>query len=147
MVRTKQTAHKKIVVGEHEHEHEHDAPKKQRKPKVKQQKLNKDGTPRKTHRFRPGTQALRAIRKLQRSTDLLVPKLPFQRLVREIAQEMKTELRFQGMAILALQEAAEAYLVELFQDTNLLALHAKRVTITPQDLALARRMRADVCLL
>lgn len=73
---------------------------------------------RKTHRFRPGTVALREIRRYQKSTELLIRKLPFQRLVREIAQEFKMELRFQSTAIAALQEASEAYLVSLFEDTN-----------------------------
>ena len=76
--------------------------------------------------------ALREIRKYQKSTELLIRKLPFQRLVREIAQDFKTDLRFQSSAVLALQEAAEAYLVGLFEDTNLAAIHAKRVTIMPQ---------------
>ena len=73
--------------------------------------------------------ALREIRKFQKSTDLLIRKLPFQRLVREIVQDYKADIRFQSNAILALQEAAEAYLVGLFEDTNLCAIHAKRVTI------------------
>ncbi len=85
------------------------------------------GGVKKPHRYRPGTVALREIRKYQKSTDLLLRKLPFQRLVREIAQDFKTDLRFQSTAILALQEAAEAYLVSLFEDTNLCAIHAKRV--------------------
>ncbi|KAH8047583.1 hypothetical protein JL722_13027 [Aureococcus anophagefferens] len=79
----------------------------------------------------------------QKSTELLVRKLPFQRLVREIAQDFKTDLRFQGSAVLALQEAAEAYLVGLFEDTNLCAIHAKRVTIMPKDIQLARRIRGE----
>jgi histone H3 len=87
--------------------------------------------------------ALREIRRYQKSTELLVRKLPFQRLVREIAQEFKTDLRFQGTAVLALQEAAEAYLVALFEDTNLCAIHARRVTILPRDLQLARRIRGE----
>ena len=97
----------------------------------------------KLHRFRPGTVALREIRKFQKSTELLVRKLPFQRLVREIAQEYKTDLRFQSSAVMALQEAAEAYLVSLFEDTNLCAIHAKRVTIMPRDMQLARRIRGE----
>ena len=88
----------------------------------------------KPHRFRPGTVALREIRRYQKSTELLIRKLPFQRLVREIAQDFKTDLRFQSSAVMALQEAAEAYLVSLFEDTNLAAIHAKRVTIQPKDL-------------
>ncbi|CAH3187237.1 unnamed protein product [Porites lobata] len=69
---------------------------------------------------------LREIRRYQKSTELLIRKLPFQRLVREIAQDFKTDLRFQSSAVLALQEASEAYLVGLFEDTNLCAIHAKR---------------------
>ncbi|KAF8235611.1 putative histone H3 [Tricholoma matsutake] len=93
------------------------------------------------HRFRPGTVALREIRRYQKSTEVLIPKMPFQRLVREIAHDFKMDLRFQSSAIMALQEAAEAYLVALFEDTNLAALHAKRVTIMPKDMFLARRLR------
>lgn len=97
----------------------------------------------KPHRYRPGTIALREIRKYQKSTELLIRKLPFQRLVREIAQDFKVDLRFQGTAMLALQEAAEAYLVGLFEDSNLCAIHAKRVTIMPKDIQLARRIRGE----
>lgn len=97
----------------------------------------------KPHRFRPGTVALREIRRYQRSTDLLIRRLPFQRLVREIAQEHVTDLRFQAQALAALQESAEAYLVGLFEDTNLCAIHAKRVTIQPRDMHLARRIRGE----
>ena len=82
-------------------------------------------------------------RKYQKSTELLIRKLPFQRLVREIAQDFKTDLRFQSHAVLALQEASEAYLVGLFEDTNLCAIHAKRVTIMPKDIQLARRIRGE----
>ena len=101
------------------------------------------GGVKKPHRFRPGTVALREIRKFQKSTELLCRKLPFQRLVREIAMDFHTDLRFQGVAILALQEATEAYLVGLFEDTNLCAIHAKRVTIMPKDMQLARRIRGE----
>ncbi|EFH63864.1 F10A5.19 [Arabidopsis lyrata subsp. lyrata] len=101
------------------------------------------GGVKKPHRYRPGTVALREIRKYQKSTELLIRKLPFQRLVREIAQDFKTDLRFQSHAVLALQEAAEAYLVGLFEDTNLCAIHAKRVTIMPKDVQLARRIRGE----
>ena len=94
----------------------------------------------KPHRYRPGTVALRDIRHFQKSTALLIRRLPFQRLVREIAQDFKTDLRFQSVAILCLQEAAEAYLVGLFEDTNLCAIHARRVTIMPKDIQLARRI-------
>jgi histone H3 len=97
----------------------------------------------KKHRYRPGTVALREIRRYQKSTELLMRKRPFMRLVREIAQDFKNDLRFQGSAILALQEASEAYLVGLFEDTNLCAIHAKRVTIMPKDIQLARRIRCE----
>ena len=85
----------------------------------------------KSHRFRPGTVALREIRKYQKSTELLMRKSPFQRLVREVAQDFKADLRFQSSAILSLQEAAEKYLINAFEDTNLLSIHAGRVTIMP----------------
>ncbi|KAI1707127.1 protein kinase domain-containing protein [Ditylenchus destructor] len=101
------------------------------------------GGVKKPHRYRPGTVALREIRRYQKTTELLIRKLPFQRLVREIAQDFKTDLRFQSAAIGALQEASEAYLVGLFEDTNLCAIHAKRVTIMPKDIQLARRIRGD----
>lgn len=100
------------------------------------------GQVKKPHRFRPGTRALMEIRKYQKGCDLLIRKLPFQRLVREVAEQFSdTSLRFNSQAILALQEASEAYLVALFEDTNLCAIHAKRVTIMPKDMRLARRIR------
>lgn len=98
-------------------------------------------------RYRPGTVALRQIRKYQKTTNLLIRRLPFARLVREIAQNYKSDLRFQSTAIVALQEAAEAYLVQLFEDANLLAIHAKRVTIMPKDLEMAKRIRKNRLLL
>lgn len=97
----------------------------------------------KRHRYRPGTVALREIRKFQKSTELLIRKLPFQRLVREIANDFYDGLRFQAAAIMALQEASEAYLVSLFEDVNLCAIHAKRVTIKAADMRLALRIRGE----
>ena len=103
------------------------------------------GTARKPHRYRPGTVALREIRRFQKSSELLIRKAPFARLVREIAEEFGAQAnkvyRFQSTAVLALQEASEAYLVGLFEDTNLCAIHAKRVTIMPKDIQLARQIR------
>ncbi|XP_055479233.1 histone H3.3A-like [Psammomys obesus] len=84
---------------------------------------------------RPGATAL------PKSTELLVWELPFQRLVR-LAQAFKTDLRFQRAAIGALQEAGEAYLVGLFEDNNLCAIHAERVTILPKDIQLARQTQS-----
>ena len=97
----------------------------------------------KPHRYRAGTVALKDIRHYQGSTALLIRKLPFQRVVREIAQDIKTDLRFQSAAILCLQEATEAYLVGLLDDANLCAIHARRVTIMPKDIQLARRIRGE----
>ncbi|XP_021554667.1 histone H3.3C-like [Neomonachus schauinslandi] len=101
------------------------------------------GRVKKPRRYRPGTVALRAIRRYQKSTENLICKLSFQRLVREIAQDFKTDLGFQSTAIGALQEASEAYLVGFFEDTNLCAIHAKCVTIMPKDIQLARRIRGE----
>jgi histone H3 len=97
----------------------------------------------KPHRFRPGTVALREIRRYQRSTELLIRLAPFQRLIREISQKFKSNLRFQAASLAVLQEAAESYLVGLFEDTNLCCIHAKRVTIMPRDIQLARRIRGE----
>ena len=97
----------------------------------------------KPHRYRAGTVALQDIRHFQKTSALLIRKLPFQRLVREIAQDFKTDLQFQLAVILCLQEAAEAYLVRLFDDANLCAIHARRVTIMPKDILLARRIRGE----
>ena len=98
----------------------------------------------KPHRYRPGTVALREIRRYQKSTELLLRKLPFQRLVREIAQDFSRSVdRFQSSALMALQEGTEDFLVGLFEDTNLCAIHAKRVTIYPKDVQLAKRIRRE----
>ena len=95
------------------------------------------------HRFRPGTVALREIRRYQKGGELLVRKAPFARLVREIAQDFKNDLRFQHNAVACLQEASEAYLVSVFEDTNLITINSKRVTIFPKDMRLARRIRGE----
>lgn len=97
----------------------------------------------KGHRYRPGTVALRQIRKYQKSTDLLIAKMPFQRLVREIATKIKPDLRWQANAILAIQTSSEDYLTKVFEDSNLCAIHAKRTTIQAKDIRLARRLRGD----
>ncbi|XP_061763754.1 histone H3.1t-like [Nerophis ophidion] len=110
MARTKQTA-RKSTGGK--------APRKQLATKAARKSAPATGGVKKPHRYRPGTVALREIRRYQKSTELLIRKLPFQRLVREIAQDFKTDLRFQSSAVMALQESSEAYLVGLFEDTNL----------------------------
>ena len=127
-----------------------------RKGMVAKKAAKKSGTQapkggvKKTYRFQPGTVALKEIQRYQKSTELLIRKLPFQRLVREIAADpdvisssMVGKIKFQSMALAALQESAEAYLVGLFEDTNLCAIHAKRVTIMPKDLQLARRIHGE----
>ncbi|XP_017353255.1 histone H3.3A-like [Cebus imitator] len=134
VARTKQTA-RKSSGGK--------APRKQLATKAARKSAPSTGGVKKPHRYRPGTVALREIRRYQKSAELLIRKLPFQRLVREIAQDFKTDLRFQSAAIGTLQEASEAYLVGLFEDTNLCAIHAKRVTIMPKDIQLARRIRGE----
>lgn len=135
MARTKQTARKST------------GGKVSRKQALAEKAARKSRAPfggvKKPHRFRPGTVALREIRQFQKSTELLMRKLPFQRLVREIAQNIKSGLRFERMAVIALQEATEAYLIGLFADTNLCAIHAHRVTIMPKDMQLARRIRGE----
>ena len=135
MARTKQTARKSLG-GK--------APRKNLATKASRYSAPATGGVKKPYRYRPGTVALREIRRYQRSSELLIRKLPFQRLVREIAQDVKSDLRFQASAIEALQQSAESYLVGLFEDTNLCAIHAKRVTIMPKDLKLARRIRGDI---
>jgi histone H3 len=133
MARTKQTA-RKSTGGK--------APRKQLAAKSARKSTPSEGGAKK-HRYRPGTVALREIRRYQKSTDLLLKKAPFQRLVREVTGDFKSDLRFQSSAVMALQEASEAYLVGLFEDTNLCAIHAKRVTIMPKDMQLARRIRGE----
>ena len=132
MVKTKQTA-RKSTGGK--------APRKQQATKAARKSAPSTGGVKKPYRYRPGTVALREIRRYQKSTDLLIRKLPFQRLVREIAQDFKADLRFQSAAIGAIQAAAEAYLVSIFEDSNLCAIHAKRVTIMDKDIQLAIRIR------
>ena len=112
---------------------------------VKKPRHPPSGRPRKSRRFRPGTQALRQIRKYQRSTELLIRKLPFQRLVREVSQEVSKDLgvdpfRYQSTAILALQEASEDFLVRMFSQCNDICIHGKRVTVQDKDIQLWKRL-------
>ena len=134
MGRTKQTAHKSTG-GK--------APRKQLARKAARKSQPSTGQGKKPHRFRPGTVALQQIRKYQKTTELLIRKLPFQRFLRELMEDIKRDYRFNSNAVMALQEAGEAYLVSLFEDTNVCAIHAKRVTIMPKDMQLARRIRGE----
>ena len=136
MARIKQTARKQASIGNKTY--------KRALSKAARKSAPSMGGLKKPHRFRPGTVALREIKRYQKSTELLIKRLPFQRLVKEIAQNYKSDLRFQASAVIALQEATESYMVSLFQDTNLCAIHAKRVTIMPKDMQLARRIRGGL---
>jgi histone H3 len=131
MARTKETARKS---GK--------SPRKALGSKKSAKKATATGA-KKSFRFRPGTVALREIRRYQKGTDLLLRKAPFQRLVRELTAAHKDGLRFQSSAVLAIQEATESYVVSLLADTNLCAIHTKRVTIMPRDIHLARRLRGE----
>ena len=119
------------------------APRKQLATKAVRKSAPAAGGVKKPHRYRPGTVSLREIRRYQKSTDMLIRRAPFQRVCREITQEFKGDLRFQGTGLLALQEASEAYLVGTFSDANLCAIHAKRVTLMPKDMELVRQIRGD----
>lgn len=148
---------------EPEQQEDDDAPKKQKKDKKLgvEKKITKKGRivavdgeadngdkqqkkPRKPHRFRPGTRALMDIRKFQKSTELLLRRQPFIRLVREICQDIFPEgKRWEKSALAALQEAAEMEIVKILEETNLVAIHSKRVTVFKSDMDLARRIRGD----
>ena len=137
---------KRILAEKREEKHKKAAARMAKKSGQKALK----GRVKKRYRYQPGTVALKQIRQYQKSTELLIRKLPFQRLVREIASDSDViksplcgKVRFQSAAIMALQEAAEAYLVGLFEDSILCAIHAKRVTIMPKDIQLARRIRGE----
>ena len=124
MVRTKITARKEIGDGK----------------SVRSKKSSK-GSARRKRRFRPGTVALREIRKYQKSTELLIRKIPFQRLVREIVYKMKDkDFKFQSTALLALQEASEEFLVNMFDQCNHIAIHGKRTTVMVKDIRLWKRL-------
>lgn len=122
-------------------EPQRNAETRQRQPDTRQMQR-----PQRRRRYRPGEQALREIRRYQKSTDLLIRKLPFQRLVREITKTLNiptSNFRFHGTTLLALQEASEAFLVSFFEDANLCAIHARRITVMPRDVQLAKRIRLD----
>lgn len=136
MARTKQTA-RKSTGGK--------APRKQLATKAARKGAPIPGGVKKPRRYRPGTIALREIRKYQKGTELLIPRSAFMRLVREIAQELSiiNKVRWTRKALEALQEGGEAMVVSLFEDTNLCAIHAGRVTIQRKDILLAKRIRGE----
>jgi histone H3 len=134
MARTKQAAHQSTG-GKAPHHH--------LATKAARKQARHMGCIKKPHRYFPGTVAIREIRKYQKNTDLLIRKAPFQRLVKEIATNLKLDLRMQSTALRALQEALEAYLVHLFEDSNECAIHAKHMTIMPKDIQLAQCIRGE----
>ena len=142
MARTKQTACKSTG---------RKAPLFQLATKAAQRSAPASGGIKKPHRYRPGTVALRKICHYQKSTDLLIRKLPFQRLAREVLQHLNkpgyyprfTTERFQATSLLAIQESVEAFSVRLFEDVNLCAIHVRRVTNMPKDMQLALRIRGE----
>ena len=101
-------------------------------------------TAKKTHRYRPGTVALREIRKYQKTTHFLIALAPFNRFVREISQDRSKDMRWSINAVHALQESAESFLVTLMEETNLAAIHRKRITIAPKDMDLVKKLREIV---
>ena len=111
--------------------------------KEKQIKIMKEERKEQKKKVQRGIQALKEIQKYQKGSELLIKRLPFQRVVKEIAQHQMEGLRFQSAAVMALQEAGEAFLVGIMEQPNLCAIHAKRVTIMPRDIQLARRIRGD----
>ena len=128
-------------------------PGKHLSQKILRQGINHTGGVKKPHWYRPGMVTLREIRRYQKSTECLIKRTPFHKLIREISQEYRVcpdgpgtpsiQVQFQSTAIAALQEAAENFIVGLFEDVNLLADHAKRVTIMPRDIRLALRIKGD----
>lgn len=147
MARTKTTA-RKSTAGVKRPRKEHTLSSKTAKKSAQTPPHSSAGRGlKKPHRYRPGTVALREIRKYQKSTDLLIRKLPFQRLIKDISQQMKPGFRYRSSALEAMQHALEAFMVSLFEDANLCAIHARRVTIMVKDMLLARRIRGEKIIL
>ena len=142
MARTKQTAR---------HSTGGKAPRFQLATKAARRSAPASGGVKKPHRYCPGTVALREICRYQKSTDLLIRKVPFQRLAREVLQDLNkpgsyprfNATRFQATSLLAIQESVEAFSIGMFEDINLCAIHARRVTIMPKDMQLALRIRGE----
>lgn len=139
MARTKQTARRHDITKSPAHR---GAIAKKSAKKPEKTAPTNSGV-KKPHRWRPGTVAIREIKRYQKSVKLLIRKAPFHRFVRELGAQFKHDLRFQPQALEAIQEAAEAYMVGVFEDANLCVLHAKRSTILPKDLHLAMRIRGE----
>lgn len=148
MPKQKTTASKVPSKAKADAKSEKDKPKKKKRTLVtaKRPTKAKDGVSqadKKTIRYKPGTVALRDIKAYQKKSDCLLQKAPFQRIVREIVGDIDTSLRMAPQSLIALQEAAEAYLVGIYEDANMCAIHANRVTLLRKDMELARRIRGD----
>ena len=143
MARTKTTARKSTAGVKKPRKEIINAKTAKKTAGVEQKRKMENAGVKKATRFKPGTVALREIRKYQKSTELLLRRQPFQRIVRDIAQGMVPDIRFQASSLAALQEACEAYMVGIFEDTNQCAIHARRVTIMVRDMQLARRIRGE----
>ena len=109
----------------------------------KQLKAIRDEKLEKQRKVQKGMQALKEIQRYQKGVDLLIRRVPFQRLVREIIQKRREGLKLQSSTVLVLQEASEAFLVGLMEQANLCTIHVKRVTIMPRDIQLACRFWGD----
>jgi histone H3 len=142
MAGTKQTVCKSTVKK---------APQKQLSKKAVRLNAPRTRGIKKPHRYRPGTVALHQIHHYQKSTELLIHKMPFQHLAREVLQDL-TKIGsipchdvscFQSTSLLAMQESVEAFSVGFFEDANLCAIHAKRVTIMPKDMQLLLQIRGE----
>ena len=129
MARTKQTA-RKSTGGK--------APRKKLATKAARKSAPTSGGVKKPHRYRPGTVALREIRKYQKTTELLCRKAPMARLMREILQDFKTDIRITQGALLGFREIVGAFMVKVFENSNLAAIHAKRITVSPKDTNLVK---------
>jgi histone H3 len=143
MARTKQTAHRHIRPGDRTIRFVRKEVLARKALSVKSARKTAPGAinMKKPHRYRPGTVALREIRRYQKGTELLLRKIPFARLIREIAQDFHSDLRWTVGALLGLQEAAETFIVAMFEVTNLAAIHCRRVTIKHTDMQLVLKVR------
>jgi histone H3/H4 len=142
MARTKQTARKSTGTPKPLAATGGKAPRKQLVSKAARKTAGASEGAAKKHRYKPGTVALREIRRYQKSTDTLIRRLPFQRLCRQICRELTSghEIRFQSAALRAIQEATEAYILTIFENARLSSIYAKRSTILPRDLLLVQRI-------
>lgn len=118
-------------------------PQKSKGGKSKSKKTSKSRGEKKTRHFKPGTVALREVKRYQKTSGFLIASLPFERLVREVAQDFKADLRFSRSAVALIQLITEHYLVGILEESVLVAISAKRVSVQPKDVHLVRRIRGE----